>query len=92
MSTTREIISHIRISTVWAALGGGPLHHSRGRAFWRGSHDYNVSLSDEKNAWFDFAGETGGGVLDLIQQVRGGNRTEALKFVAEANRACFRFC
>jgi hypothetical protein len=83
VSTAREIISRIRISKVWAALGGGPLRNGRGAAFWRDSRDFNVSVSDEKGGWHDFVSGDGGGVLDLIQHVRGGSRADALKFVAE---------
>jgi hypothetical protein len=83
VNTALEIINRIRISTVWAALGGGPLRHGRGRAFWRDGDGYNVRLSDLKGVWYDFVSAAGGGVLDLIHHVRGGSRTDALKFVAE---------
>jgi hypothetical protein len=83
VNTALEIINRIRISTVWAALGGGPLRHGRGRAFWREGDGYNVRLSDQKGVWYDFVSAAGGGVLDLIQHVRGGGRADALKFVAE---------
>ena len=83
MSAALEIIGHIRISNVWIALGGSTLRHGRGTAFWRNSCDYNVSVSDEKGVWYDFVSGTGGGMLDLIQHVRGVTRADALKFVAE---------
>uniref|UniRef100_Q01TT2 DNA primase n=1 Tax=Solibacter usitatus (strain Ellin6076) TaxID=234267 RepID=Q01TT2_SOLUE len=83
MNTATEIISSVRISEVWAALGGGPLRHRRGRAFWRNGDGYSVSLSDEKGVWHDFVSGAGGGVLDLIQHVRGGRRVDALQYVAE---------
>jgi hypothetical protein len=83
VNTALEIINRIRISKVWAALGGGPLRNGRGAAFRRDSRDFNVSVSDEKGVWHDFVSGDGGGVLDLIQHVRGGSRADALKFVAE---------
>jgi len=84
MTTAAEVVARVPISAVWRALGGGPLRYGRGQAFWRESADgYNVSLSDIKGVWHDFAGNVGGGVLDLVQHVQGGTRAEALKFVAD---------
>jgi hypothetical protein len=45
----------------------------------------------KKGVWYDFVSGAGG-VLDLIQHVPGGSHADALKFGAEANRDCFRFC
>lgn len=78
-----KIIERVKISEVWAALGGGPLRHGRGRAFWRQGDGYNVAVSDAKNCWHDFVTDDAGGVLDLVQHVRGGSRAEALRFIAE---------
>ncbi len=83
MNTAPGIISRIRISEVWAALGGSPLRHGRGRAFWRDGDGYNVSVSDDKNCWHDFVSGDGGGVLNLVQKVRGGSRADALRLVAD---------
>ena len=85
MSTAPEIISRIRISDVWAALGGSPLRRGRGRAFWRDGDGYNISVSDAKNCWHDFVSDEGGGVLDLVQKVRGGSRADALRLVADVS-------
>ena len=47
-------ITSVRITDVWAALGGGPLRQRRGQAFWRDGDGYNVSLNDDKGCWHDF--------------------------------------
>ncbi len=73
--------SQIRISEVWRALGGGELQHNRGRAFWRNGDGLNISLDDSKGAYYDHARGTGGGVLDLLQLVRGGSRAEAMEWL-----------
>jgi hypothetical protein len=83
MNAATEVVECVRISEVWFALGGGPLRRGRGRAFWRDGDGFNVSLSNDKDCWHDFASGDGGGVLDLVQRVRGGTRAEALHFVAE---------
>ncbi len=83
MTVATEVIQRVRISEVWAALGGGWLRKNRGKAFWRDGGGYNVSLNDRKGCWHDFVSGDAGGVLDLVQQVRGGSRAEALKYVAD---------
>jgi hypothetical protein len=83
MSAATEVIDRVRISEIWSALGGGPLRHGRGQAFWRDGDGLNVSLDDQKGVWHDFVCGEGGGVLDLVQHVRGGSRAEALRFVAD---------
>lgn len=83
MNAATEVVERVRISDLWSALGGGPLRHGRGQAFWRDGDGYNVSLNDAKGVWHDFASGDGGGVLDLVQHVRGGNRADALQFVAD---------
>ena len=66
---------------MWRALGGGELQHNRGRAFWRNGDGLNISLDDSKGAYYDHARGTGGGVLDLLQLVRGGSRAEAMEWL-----------
>jgi hypothetical protein len=79
-----DIISQVRISAVWAALGGGELRHGRGVAFWRkGADGYNVSLDDAKGTWYDHAAGAGGGVLALIEKARGSSRADALRWCAD---------
>jgi hypothetical protein len=59
----------------------GP-HSFRGPATWRGGDGPNVSLDDSRGVWHDFVSGQGGGVLDLIIQVRGGSRAGALRWAA----------
>jgi hypothetical protein len=81
-ATVNEIIQATRISKVYVALGGPKLHGTRGPAFWREGKGLNVHLDDAKGIWHDFVSGEGGGVLDLVMQVQGGTRREALRWVA----------
>lgn len=83
MSSATDLVAAASITNIWTALGGAPLRHGRGRAFWRDGDGYNVSLSDDKGAWHDFATGEGGGVLDLVQRVLGGSRKAAAAWLAE---------
>jgi hypothetical protein len=76
------MLARVRISELWGALGGGPLRHGRGRAFWRKGDGYNVSLDDAKAAWYDFRDGIGGGLLDLVEKARDCDRKAALKWLA----------
>lgn len=78
-----EILSAVKISRVWQALGGPALRHGRGPAFWRGGDGLSVSVNDSKGVWHDHAGGDGGGVLSLVARVRGGDRQESLKWLAD---------
>lgn len=81
-----EICALRPISEVWQALGGDPPRHGRARAFFRdGDNLQAVSLNDGKGAWFCHRDQTGGGVLSLVQQVRGGSRAAALRWLADLN-------
>jgi hypothetical protein len=82
-SVLPEVLAHVKITEVWRALGGQPPKRNRAPAFWRDTCDRNVSLNDTKGAWYDFAASIGGGVLDLVQHVRGGDRRQAAAFLAE---------
>src|SRR5689334_2401035 len=75
-------LQSIRITQVWAALGGGPLRHGRGRAFWRAGDGWSVSVKDGRG-WFDHRDGRGGGILDLVQAALGCDRRGALRWVAE---------
>lgn len=77
-----DLAGRVRITEVWAALGGGTLRRNRGRAFWRDGDGYNVDLCDAKGTWNDFARGEGGGILDLIQRAQGGSRGEALTWLS----------
>lgn len=79
-----DIVSRVRISDVWQALGGGPLRHGRARAFWRDHADgLNVALNDDKGTWYDHARGEGGGIIALVQHVRGGTPREAVRWLAQ---------
>jgi hypothetical protein len=78
-----DVLERVRISEVWAALGGPKLRRMRGPAFWRDGDGLNVSLDDSRGVWHDFVTDQGGGVLDLVIQARGGNRADALRWCAE---------
>ncbi len=82
-SRPTDIISAVKISDVYRALGGGELHHERGRAFWRDGQGFNVSLNDKRGVWHDFATGDGGGVLDLVQRARGTTKADALRWLAD---------
>jgi hypothetical protein len=82
--TLSDAIRTIEITQVWHALGGGPLRHGRGVAFYRGGDGYNVALDDHKGAWHDHRDGHGGGILDLIQRVLDCNRQAAIIWLSEA--------
>jgi hypothetical protein len=85
-TTVADIISARPLSQVWDALGGSPPKRGRARAFFRdGDNPFAVSLNDEKGVWFDHRDNIGGGVLDLIQRIRGCDRRAALRWLAELN-------
>jgi len=82
--TAAEIVQSVRISQVWRALGGAEPVRGRACAFWRGGDNPQaVALDDEKGCWYDHRDGVGGGVLDLIQHVRGGTRGDALNWLAD---------
>jgi hypothetical protein len=81
-----HIIGAATITTVWRALGGPEPKRGRAPAFYRdGDNPQAVSLNDGKGCWFDYRDNKGGGVLDLIQHVRGGDRGAALRWLADLN-------
>jgi len=81
--TAADIVRSTTITAVWVGLGGDPPVHNRARAFYRnGDNPEAVLLNDAKGRWFDYRDNIGGGVLDLVQMVRGGTRQEALRWVA----------
>ena len=71
------------ISSVWVALGGAELKRGRGRAFWRDGDGYNVSVDEDKGAWFDFVTGAGGGILDLVETVLGCDRRSASQWIRQ---------
>jgi hypothetical protein len=74
----RGILARVRISYVYQALTGikprGSGKTLRVPAPWRKTSDCNLSLHDGKCTWYDFVAGEGGGVIDLVMRVHGGNR------------------
>lgn len=84
--TAAEIVAARPISEIWVALGGETPKRGRAKAFYRsGNNTQAVSLSDEKGCWYDHRDNIGGGVLDLVQHVLGGDRRSALRWLADLN-------
>jgi hypothetical protein len=83
-----DILSRVKISQVYKALTGieprrTGLDTRRGPATWRGGDGHNVAMDDSRGVWHDFRDDSGGGVLDLIVRVRGGSRSDALRWLAD---------
>jgi hypothetical protein len=82
--TAAQLIAQTSIVAVWGWLAGGEIRRGRAQAFWRkGADSWSVSLDDEYRRWYDHRDGTGGGILALIQHVRGGSRAEALRWLAD---------
>jgi hypothetical protein len=87
-TTTSEILHSVKVSEVYLALTGKHVKRTGGDkwravALWRGGDGLSVSGDDGRGVWKDFAGNEGGGMLDLVVRVRGGPRQDALRWVAE---------
>jgi hypothetical protein len=78
-----EVLAHVSLAQVWAALGGGEIRHRRGRAFWRGGDGWNVGIDEEKKVWFDFVAGMGGGLVDLVALALGCDKSAAMLWLAE---------
>ena len=87
-SRAPEIVAGVQVSAVYQALTGVKPRRTgkdtcRAPATWRGGDGNNVSLDDSRGVWHDFVTNEGGGVLDLVIRVRGGNRADALRWCAD---------
>ncbi|MGE5647504.1 MAG: hypothetical protein ACM336_17125 [Acidobacteriota bacterium] len=82
-SRAAEIVAAAKITDVYRALTGKDVRRRRVQAWTRETRDYNVSLRDATGRWRDFVTDERGGMLDLIQGVRGGTRVEALRWLAD---------
>lgn len=80
--TAAELVEQVKITEVWALLGGGKIIRNRARAFWRGGDGLSVSVHAGRNAWYDHRDNVGGGVLDLIATVRQCGKAEAAAWLA----------
>ena len=81
--TAHDLIDRADIADVWTALGGSPLRHGRGVAFWRGGDGYNVSIDRDKGLWHDHVRGEGGGVLHLVERGNGCDRRTAIQWLAD---------
>jgi hypothetical protein len=85
--TSADVIAAVHISVIYTGLTGTKPRPAgagrfRARAVWRDGDGYNVALDDSRGCWYDFKTGDHGGVLALVQHVRGGTKQEALKWVA----------
>lgn len=78
-----------RIDHVYELLGGEPLRRNRARAAWRPrpqnetAHEgWNVAFNVAQGVWFDHVEGIGGGVLDLIVRMRGGDQHSAAEWLS----------
>lgn len=86
-TAARDVLDRVKISAVYTALTGIAPRRC-GRDTWRapavaGDNQDRISGDDARGVWHDFRDDSGGGVLDLIVQLRGGSRADALRWVAE---------
>ena len=78
----RDLLDRVSITNVWATLGGPPLRHGRGQAWWRDGDSHNVALHEGRSLWYDHARNEGGGILHLVQLALGCDRRAALEWLA----------
>jgi hypothetical protein len=86
--TAADVVRAVHISQAYRSLTGAEPRHAgnaryRVRAVWRDGDGLSVSLDDSRGVWHDFVTGEGGGVLDLVQLIRGGTKHEALRWVAD---------
>ena len=65
--TAALLVKSASINAVWSALGG---------------NTSAIAIDETAGTWVDHRENVGGGVIELIQKVRGGNRYDALKWLA----------
>lgn len=83
---TRDVLAQVKISAVYRELAGIEPRWT-GRDTWRahgvgGDNQDRISGDDARGVWHDFRDDSGGGILDLIVQLRGGSRADALAWAA----------
>lgn len=75
-------LDSVRILEVWRALGGPELRRGRAPAFWRsGDNPQAIAVHAEKGCWYDYRDSVGGGVLQLVQHVKGCDQSGALRWL-----------
>jgi hypothetical protein len=78
-----ELKARTKITEVWRALGGGPIHKNRARAFWRRGDGYSVAVDPERGRWYDFRDAVGGDVVTLVETARQCDFREAIQWLAD---------
>jgi hypothetical protein len=71
----------MNIHDVWRSLGGPEIKHGRSRAFWRDGQDLNVHINFDRDVWFDFVTNEGGGVVSLVMTVMGYDAKQAYRWL-----------
>jgi hypothetical protein len=82
-SSAAEIVSRVTITQLAIALEL-KVQNSRCVAAWRGGTHFSVSLNEEKGCFFDHVVGQGGGKVDLVQLNIGGDRKDAIRWIAES--------
>lgn len=78
-----SVYQPVPLRHVWRELGGGDIRRGRGQAFWRDSHDWNISIDLDRNLYCDHARATGGGPVSLVMQVLDFSAHDAGRWLRE---------
>lgn len=73
-----------RLQDVWRTLGGPEPQGRRARAWWRDGDHLSVALDLDRNVWHDHARGVGGGVVKLVETVRGCSRRDAVEWLRQS--------
>ena len=76
-------LADLRIRDVWRALGGGPLRHGYGRAFWRDGDGWNVRLYTDSDCFKDFVTGVYGGRLRLVMTALQCDKPSSLQWLTD---------
>jgi hypothetical protein len=88
MNRAQDVVARVRISDVYRDLSGAIPRRTgpdtwRAQATWRNGDGYNVALDDSRGVFHDFVTDEGGGVLGLVEIVRGCSKADALRWLAD---------
>jgi hypothetical protein len=78
--STPSVYQRVPLRDVWPELGGGDIRRGRGQAFWRDSHDWNVSVDLDRDLFFD---HVGGGPVTLAMTALDCSAREAGRWLRE---------
>jgi hypothetical protein len=83
-SVLDDILTRVQITRI-AEIHGIKLDRTKRRAIanWRDGKNFSISLNDDKNVYHDFVTGEGGGVVSFVQLVRGCDRKEAVRWLAD---------